>query len=63
MHDCMVKIVEWRFKLTGSDVDCEKTDGIWRVTVPAMMFISTLAFKALLLCHGTEKCPQGSPAQ
>ena len=63
MHDYVVKIVKWRLKLTGSDVGCEKTDGIWRVTVPAMVSISTLAFKALLLCHGTEKCPQVSPAQ
>ena len=59
MHNCMVKIIEWRLKLTGSDADCKKTDGIWRVTVPATMSISTLAFKALLLCRDTEKCPSG----
>ncbi len=52
-----MKIIVWKLELTGSGAGCKKMDGIWHVMVLVTISINTLAFKASLLCHDTEKCP------
>ena len=59
MHDQVMKIIVWKLELTGSGTDCENMDGIWHVMVLVTMSINTLAFKASLLYHGTDKVSPG----
>ena len=54
----MMKITVWKLEPTGSNADCERMDGVSSVTVPVTTCMNILASKALLLCHGTEKCRQ-----